>query len=171
MSEEQIEIILLRCSCCKEMKTLDCFHADNRPKAIKNRYGKKYWCISCYKNLSEQPHVRLKQLANYKRCRTKLKINDPIEYSRRNRVGALKKRGIVHDEFDVLLKSQGDVCAICKTSEPGGKYNQFIVDHCHITNVIRGILCNSCNAALGNFKDDVDILNNVIKYINHYSNR
>ena len=29
----------------------------------------------------------------------------------------------------------------------------------------RGLLCRNCNLAIGMFKDDIDILNNAIKYL------
>ena len=40
------------------------------------------------------------------------------------------------------------------------------IDHCHKTNKVRGILCNKCNLGLGMFKENVDILNKAISYLN-----
>lgn len=165
MSESQYNI-LLRCAQCKEMKSLDCFHADNRPKAIKNRYGKKYRCIACYKQFHEQPHVKAKCYENSKKSINKFKKDKPDEYSERVRKQNLKSNyGLSVDEFDSLLRSQGGVCAICKTSEPGGKHDQFIVDHNHTTGGLRSILCNDCNGAIGYFQDNVVIIQNLIDYI------
>lgn len=44
-------------------------------------------------------------------------------------------------------------CAIC-----GKKDCSLVVDHCHKTSMVRGILCSECNLGLGKFKDDVLLL-------------
>ena len=41
------------------------------------------------------------------------------------------------EEFTFLLESQENKCAICETSDPGGRYNKFHVDHCHKTEKVR----------------------------------
>jgi hypothetical protein len=46
-------------------------------------------------------------------------------------------------------------------SYPGGVH----VDHCHKTSVARGLLCYSCNAALGLARDRVDVLRRLIEYL------
>ncbi len=41
----------------------------------------------------------------------------------------------------------------------------LVVDHCYTTGKIRGLLCASCNLAIGNFKDRIDYLENAILYL------
>jgi hypothetical protein len=47
---------------------------------------------------------------------------------------------------------------------------RMVVDHCHSTNKVRGILCDLCNTALGKFHDDVNLLSNAIGYLNKGKN-
>jgi hypothetical protein len=53
-----------------------------------------------------------------------------------------------------MFKAQNGQCAICASSDPGGGFKNFAVDHNHTTGEIRGLLCTRCNRGLGLFKDD-----------------
>ena len=63
---------------------------------------------------------------------------------------------------DLFLKQEGK-CAICN-QDPTGKRG-LAVDHCHKTGNVRGLLCHGCNVSLGQFKDDILLLNNAIEYL------
>jgi len=54
-------------------------------------------------------------------------------------------------------------CVIC------GSVENLVVDHCHKTNVVRGMLCNHCNRGLGHFKDDPELLEFARMYLLGYS--
>lgn len=41
----------------------------------------------------------------------------------------------------------------------------FCVDHNHNTGTVRGLLCHNCNSSLGLLKENVSILEKMIKYI------
>ena len=45
---------------------------------------------------------------------------------------------------------------------------RLCVDHCHTTGNVRGLLCDTCNTALGKFRDNIDLLNEAIKYLKKY---
>ncbi len=77
----------------------------------------------------------------------------------------LKKYGIAPSDFMDLLTIQNGRCAICGYSETD-KPNFFpVVDHCHKTGKVRGLLCMACNQALGKFKDETDRLFAAIAYL------
>jgi len=60
----------------------------------------------------------------------------------------LAKYGLSRDEWLRILRRQGNVCAICRRPE-------FLnIDHDHETGKVRGLLCSSCNYALGCLQDD-----------------
>ena len=75
--------------------------------------------------------------------------------------------GITQQDYDRMITEQNHQCAICGTTDPGGRHNSnyFVVDHCHSTNKIRGVLCNNCNTALGLVGDNISTLQSMIEYL------
>lgn len=69
--------------------------------------------------------------------------------------------GITETDFDEMYIKQKGKCAICRKQTD----KKFNVDHCHKTKKVRGLLCWSCNMAIGYFKDNIDSLKNAIKYL------
>ena len=65
------------------------------------------------------------------------------------------------------------ICPIClgtskDVAKRGGKHaGSWVLDHCHYTDKFRGWLCHLCNRALGCFKDDVNMLQRAIEYLNN----
>ena len=67
------------------------------------------------------------------------------------------------DDYFNLFEKQNNKCAICGIEFK--TINEGCVDHCHNTNIIRGILCNKCNLLLGMANDNIKILENAIFYL------
>ena len=82
----------------------------------------------------------------------------------RRRYVLKKLYGLTIEEYDVMLKKQDNICAICKTDTPGGM-GRFYVDHNHVTNKVRGLLCHNCNFVIGHAKENADILYNASTYL------
>jgi hypothetical protein len=61
------------------------------------------------------------------------------------------------------LKQQGGACGICR--KPCSTGRKLAIDHDHETGEFRGWLCLSCNAGLGQFKDNQDLLLAAIDYL------
>lgn len=76
----------------------------------------------------------------------------------------VKQYGITLAQYDDMLEDQDNQCKLCGTDDAGGK-GRFHVDHCHSTQVVRGLLCHCCNLMLGQAKDDVTILAKAIQYL------
>ena len=79
-------------------------------------------------------------------------------------------------EYNSLLDSQGGVCAICLQEETritrpkASKYiskrsPRLVVDHDHLTGVVRGLLCAKCNIALGHLQDSLENIHRAAIYI------
>lgn len=58
----------------------------------------------------------------------------------------LKNFGITMDDYERMLESQHELCAIC--GHICMTYANLTVDHDHETGEVRGLLCRSCNLKL-----------------------
>ena len=76
----------------------------------------------------------------------------------------LKTKGLTTEQFQKILDRQFGVCAICFTKLSVGDGN-YRVDHDHLSNKVRGILCHNCNVGLGHFKDSPRSLQRAIQYL------
>ena len=111
----------------------------------------------------------------WKRNREMRKKNGKDSAYNRGRRGRLreqmlqKKYGVTLPEYERMLLAQGGVCAICHRSEfrngKGKARLSLAVDHCHKTGKIRGLLCVSCNRAIGLLADSIEFLQNAIAYL------
>lgn len=73
--------------------------------------------------------------------------------------------GITLTQFNELLKNANSQCEICGYSDMSDKKIFPLVDHCHDSGKIRGILCANCNHGLGKFKDNIYLLKKTINYL------
>jgi hypothetical protein len=73
-----------------------------------------------------------------------------------------KKYGLTPEQYEARLERQGGVCLIC--GRPPGK-TALHVDHCHVTGRVRGLLCFRCNAALGQFDHDPEVIARAHEYV------
>ena len=115
-------------------------------------------CTKCgiEKPLSEYYKNRNKPRADCKICHEKAKM--------KSKVGVY---GLSLDEYKHLFIKQNNSCAICKCVFSNKKHTH--VDHCHITNKVRALLCHGCNTAIGLFKESPENLKSALKYLQKYS--
>jgi hypothetical protein len=97
----------------------------------------------------------------------KIRKEQPERYAkykkRANEYLKERRYGITQDQFNQMLVDQNNMCKICSTEFKSTKDTH--IDHCHDTNIVRGLLCNNCNLALGQFNDNTDNMDNAIKYL------
>ncbi|OKK09476.1 endonuclease VII [Streptomyces sp. CB02400] len=78
----------------------------------------------------------------------------------RNRISYFKRKcGLTPADLDVLVAEQQGIRCTCLAAPAEH------VDHCHETGRVRGVLCFSCNAALGQFKDRPDAIRRAAAYV------
>ncbi len=116
------------CAKCGATKPRDEFF-----KNKSNKTGLHSYCKSCVKEYDKEryPNGKPRARARYLENTYNLTLND----------------------WEALFDSQGRVCAIC-----GIEPDRPVVDHCHTSGEVRGILCDTCNRCLGLLKDDASVL-------------
>jgi hypothetical protein len=77
-----------------------------------------------------------------------------------------RKYGLTLAQYDAMLEAQGGVCAICRQPRP--EERTLHVDHDHETGAIRGLLCFTCNNALGNFRDEPELFHAAAQYLDRH---
>jgi len=84
--------------------------------------------------------------------------------------------GLTKEEIQIFSMAQRGVCDICgkpETMKYQGIVKLLSIDHNHLTNKVRGVLCQSCNSVLGYAKADTngtDILLRAISYLERAEN-
>jgi hypothetical protein len=78
----------------------------------------------------------------------------------------LKSRySITYEEYLCLYEEQNGMCAICGEYRKLGGADGLYIDHDHKNGRVRGLLCPACNAAIGMFNDDVQLIQKAIGYL------
>lgn len=150
-----------KCSCCKETKSLREFVQDKRKE-----HGVGSRCKKCHNAHSSIWYQNNKEQA--RACITRWKKSHPINTKRSQLKQNLKRAyGITIEEYDAMLMAQGGLCLICHTDSPGGR-GRFNVDHDHDTGKIRGLLCQSCNIAIGHMREDPKRLRSAADYLEYH---
>ena len=131
------------CKSCDTTKPIDDFYLRNKTSMVRHST-----CKECDKKRVKENH-------------------DPVAY----RNAELQRRyGITQQDYEVMIAEQNNQCAICNTTEPGGRHDRgyFVVDHCHTTGKVRKLLCNNCNTALGLVGDNTQTLQSMIEYLQEH---
>jgi len=68
-----------------------------------------------------------------------------------------------------LMEMQGHRCPICEKDLRNMRENTVVIDHCHGTGRVRGLICHSCNVGLGRFNDSPEMLARALDYLRRSS--
>jgi hypothetical protein len=122
-------------------------------------------CYVCYNK--QKAEWRAKNPGKNQAAKQKYRSADPDRLRDNN---LRSKYGISLADYNQMLAEQDGVCAICSLPErvkhgKSGKTAPLAVDHCHDTGRVRGLLCFSCNVALGKFNDDHTLVNKALNYL------
>lgn len=92
---------------------------------------------------------------------------DPDKARRIERARRFRTYGITEAEYDAMLDRQGHKCAICSTDDPGAK--GWAIDHCHESNLVRGVLCGRCNSAIGLLRENPAVIRRAASYVERHT--
>jgi hypothetical protein len=135
--------MIKKCSTCQIEKPFEEFNKNKSTKlGIHNQ------CRSCTKLWKPNPEQRLR-------------------YNEKTRQwNRMKRTGFTPEQYELKLAEQENKCGICATNDPG--ITNWQADHDHETGQTRGILCQKCNTGIGLLRDNPEVLQAAIDYLNKY---
>lgn len=147
------------CSKCKIEKQSSEFGKD--PRKVN---GLKSNCKSCCKITVKKSYAKNKE--KYKDSQIKYVEKNKRKISTYKRDWHFKnKYNLSLEELDAMKIAQNFCCKICGKHELETPRQSLCVDHCHVTKKVRGLLCESCNQALGLFYDNPENLQKALEYL------
>ena len=73
-------------------------------------------------------------------------------------------------EYAFMLNAQDCSCKICGAHQSTTRDETLVVDHCHSTGKVRGLLCHKCNAGHGQYDDNLTIMCDSAVYVAEHRN-
>lgn len=68
------------------------------------------------------------------------------------------------EEFTQMYLEQEGKCEICGKLEEDNN-RALAIDHCHITGMVRGLLCGKCNTGIGMLNDNAELVKSALLYL------
>jgi hypothetical protein len=161
-----------KCRKCHSIFALNFYRTDNsRPDRLHP------YCVPC-RNLA-QNNLRKHRMATSPEYVQKQRELDRKRAKTRNQRKRTKaehkdyflkwKYGFGLEAYEKMLLEQKGVCLICKKPETRKNKHtgtcRLHVDHCHETGTIRGLLCSKCNFGIGNFNDNIETMQEAVRYL------
>lgn len=172
-----------RASCCSECSRARTKISNaKRPKEETAAVKHEWYLLNREKSIARSTKYAKDHPEWAREMSRKNRINNPwkekypekaAEKARRDAVAyRFRKHGITHEEYDLMLAAQNYVCAVCKevpksapVREGAVVFDNFVIDHDHQTDKVRGLLCTQCNVALGMIRDNPNTARNMISYL------
>lgn len=121
------------CSKCKLEQSLTEFN-----KSKVNKDGLEYQCKSCKNSFNAEWRKRNKERIREQKISNSQKLRLKARY------------GLTLEAYQEMIVLQDNCCAIC--SKQFSEKVRSVVDHCHNSLKVRGLLCYACNTGLGHIE-------------------
>jgi hypothetical protein len=170
------------CKRCNTLKPLTEFYKD---KASPD--GRFLWCKECskayqkswlgrnnerrqrYWDTARERMRRRYQTDEAHRERVKQRVREWRAKVGPQKIAEIQRKQRLHREYDLTQEQyeemaalQGHRCAVCH------KKKKLMIDHDHETKLVRGLLCSSCNRAIGALGDRLDLVYRAIGYLKRH---
>jgi hypothetical protein len=160
------------CKGCGKRKPASDYFIDKRRKDSSTR-GLFHVCKECTAESTKDRRSRdPEKFRKWEResWRRRFQVNAPKKRENARKWNLKYIFGITLEQFYDLFDQQKGLCAICFRQlvlYPAGRGSResACVDHDHKTGVIRGMLCNHCNAAIGLFAEKPEVLERAAAYL------
>lgn len=128
------------------------------------------YCNQCKrdKKVEEFPIRKWKTNTGYgsycKKCQwtrtARYRRQNPEILKKINRKAFIKYRyGLTEEQVQQMKDNQNACCKLCS------KEKKLVIDHCHSTGKVRGLLCTHCNVLLGHIENK-DKMKRIEQYLN-----
>lgn len=147
--------------------------AENFSRDRKRDDGRTVHCKSCLKVIRLQrkeyqnAYTRKWRKKNPLKCKqyTLTKKSKKNAKARKRKYILKTRYGISIEQWNDMYEEQKGQCPICLLHMNDCVEKQLHVDHCHKTGKVRGLLCSTCNKAIGLLKDDSGLLQRAISFL------
>jgi hypothetical protein len=131
---------------------------------------KRRFCDECVSSLSKEERTSIYKKYHYKSNPEKYtawKAGNPVSPEKAKLYNIKYNYGVTAEEYEALKTRTAGICPIC-LRDPVATFDRnkwLVTDHDHTTGKLRGLICHSCNIALGSFQDDQERLARAIEYL------
>lgn len=166
---------MFECRTCETAKSLTEYH-----KNPQNKSGLEHRCKQCRADLARARYFkdvdksRARQKENQARHRERRSLYRQNSYAKQ-RYGVSGAE--LAERAERLRQEQNGRCAVCRkkgdvlglVKKAGVKERRLVMDHDHKTGLLRDLLCDHCNKALGNVFEDPQIIEALLMYVRKWS--
>lgn len=129
---------------------------------------RQYWKEWAIKNPNKVKESQRKSNAKNKEKRIESsrqwKIKNKLRVSiRQKNYNLIRLYGLSLEKYELMFEHQSGLCLLCGLPNKGSP--KLVVDHCHKTGKVRGLLCTKCNTGIGFFDEDIPKLEKAISYL------
>jgi hypothetical protein len=116
-----------------------------------------------YNKTNQQRHPKKYDPVKETAWRKARKARDPARIKEIEYRSRLKTQyGITVEQYEEMVSVQGGVCGICGRPP---KKRKLDIDHHHESGRVRGLLCGTCNSAIGLLLDDAAIIRKAEEWV------
>ncbi len=124
-----------------------------------------------YKSLAKNKKCKAKWQKEHKEAHNAQSRKSYSKNKNTRRDWDLGRKGWTEELYQSVKKSQNGRCAICNKLCDATRVGKLTADHKHVEPPKpRGLLCRTCNAGLGMFKDNTLLLKIAMEYLERYEN-